>query len=251
VQSAIMSVGLAVMAVLAGYEAAAGRLGVGDVTAAVLILLSLYAPAQHPGLRLPEVRQSFIDMEAMVELGRQNRTSPDAPDAANLPARQGRGGDSVFESVSYRHQGRRRGAGGGAASAPAPGPPRAGRRVRRRQVHHARLALRLIDPPGGAGAAGRAGPASRAARLAAARAALVPQDVALFNDTLYTNIAFADPEATPSRCGRPPTPPSWAASSRRCRTAFATKVGERGLKLSGGERQRVGIARALLADPRC
>jgi ATP-binding cassette subfamily B protein len=33
VQSAIMSLGLAVMAVLAGYEAAAGRLGVGDVTA--------------------------------------------------------------------------------------------------------------------------------------------------------------------------------------------------------------------------
>ena len=27
-------------------------------------------------------------------------------------------------------------------------------------------------------------------------------------------------------------------------------MGERGLKLSGGERQRVGIARALLADPR-
>jgi ABC-type transport system involved in Fe-S cluster assembly fused permease/ATPase subunit len=27
-------------------------------------------------------------------------------------------------------------------------------------------------------------------------------------------------------------------------------VGERGLKLSGGERQRVGLARALLADPR-
>ena len=31
---------------------------------------------------------------------------------------------------------------------------------------------------------------------------------------------------------------------------MATLVGERGLKLSGGERQRVGIARALLADPR-
>ena len=31
---------------------------------------------------------------------------------------------------------------------------------------------------------------------------------------------------------------------------MATKVGERGLKLSGGERQRVGIARALLANPR-
>lgn len=31
---------------------------------------------------------------------------------------------------------------------------------------------------------------------------------------------------------------------------LSTLVGERGLKLSGGERQRVGIARALLADPR-
>ena len=29
-----------------------------------------------------------------------------------------------------------------------------------------------------------------------------------------------------------------------------TRVGERGLKLSGGERQRVGLARALLANPR-
>jgi ATP-binding cassette subfamily B protein len=29
-----------------------------------------------------------------------------------------------------------------------------------------------------------------------------------------------------------------------------TLVGERGLKLSGGERQRVGLARALLANPR-
>ena len=29
-----------------------------------------------------------------------------------------------------------------------------------------------------------------------------------------------------------------------------TMVGERGLKLSGGERQRVGLARALLANPR-
>ncbi|MGH7734032.1 MAG: ATP-binding cassette domain-containing protein, partial [Gemmatimonadales bacterium] len=31
---------------------------------------------------------------------------------------------------------------------------------------------------------------------------------------------------------------------------MATRVGERGLKLSGGERQRVGLARALLANPR-
>ena len=31
---------------------------------------------------------------------------------------------------------------------------------------------------------------------------------------------------------------------------LATRVGERGLKLSGGERQRVGVARAILLDPK-
>ncbi len=80
--------------------------------------------------------------------------------------------------------------------------------------------------------------------------ALVPQDVALFNDTLASNIAFARPGASEAEV--------WAAAEaaelgefiRNLPEGMDTKVGERGLKLSGGERQRVGIARALLAEPR-
>jgi ABC-type transport system involved in Fe-S cluster assembly fused permease/ATPase subunit len=79
--------------------------------------------------------------------------------------------------------------------------------------------------------------------------ALVPQDVALFNDTLRANIGFARPDAAEAGLGR-------RRGGRTGRVhpklpdGMATTVGERGLKLSGGERQRVGIARALLADPR-
>ena len=79
----------------------------------------------------------------------------------------------------------------------------------------------------------------------------MPQDVALFNDTLQSNIAFARPEATEDDV--------WAAAEaaelggfiRGLPEGLATKVGERGLKLSGGERQRVGLARALWPIPAC
>jgi ATP-binding cassette subfamily B protein len=80
--------------------------------------------------------------------------------------------------------------------------------------------------------------------------ALVPQDVALFNDTIRANVAFGRPGADDQA--------TWAAVDaaelgdfiRGLPHGIDTRVGERGLKLSGGERQRVGLARALIADPR-
>jgi ABC-type transport system involved in Fe-S cluster assembly fused permease/ATPase subunit len=80
--------------------------------------------------------------------------------------------------------------------------------------------------------------------------ALVPQDVALFNDTLYANIAFAQPDASPETVRAAAEAAELGAFIDSLPSGTATLVGERGLKLSGGERQRVGIARALLADPR-
>jgi ATP-binding cassette subfamily B protein len=80
--------------------------------------------------------------------------------------------------------------------------------------------------------------------------ALVPQDVALFNDTLGANIAFARPGATEAEIQAAAEAAELAAFIRATPGGLSVRVGERGLKLSGGERQRVGIARALLADPR-
>ena len=250
VQSAIMSVGLAAMAVLAGMEAAQGRLGPGDVTAAVLILISLYQPLNILGFAYREIRQSFIDMEAMVELTGQRADIADAPDARDLPAGTGQGGDLVFETVSYRHTGRSEGLLRISFEAP-PGTTTAlvGASGAGKSTI-ARLALRLIDPQEGRVLLD--GLDLRRVRQAALRraVALVPQDVALFNDTLYTNIAFADPAATPEQVRAAADAAELGAFIEALPDGFATKVGERGLKLSGGERQRVGIARALLADPR-
>jgi ATP-binding cassette subfamily B protein len=251
VQAAVMSVGLGAMAVLAGAEAATGRIGPGDVTAAILILINLYAPLNILGFAYREIRQSLIDMEAMMELRRQSADVADAPDAIDLPPSvDHRGGAVAFEKVSFRHGARSEGlADVSLTIAPGTtvaivGPSGAGKTTL------VRLALRMIDPQGGRITLD--GHDLRALTQASLRraVALVPQDVALFNDTLAANIAFARPEATEAEV--------WAAAEsaelgefiRNLPEGMATKVGERGLKLSGGERQRVGIARALLADPR-
>jgi ATP-binding cassette subfamily B protein len=84
VQTLIMSAGLGVMAVLAGVEALAGRMGAGRRHAAVLIMVSVYQPLNILGFAYREIRQSFIDMEAMTELRRRTPDIADAPDAADL-----------------------------------------------------------------------------------------------------------------------------------------------------------------------
>ena len=250
VQALVMSVGLAAMAVLAGAEAAAGRLGPGDVTATVLILVALYQPLNILGFAYREIRQAFIDMEAMRELTRQHPDIADADGAVDLPPADPRGAALAFEDVAYRHSARSSGLDGvNFAAEPGStvavvGPSGAGKTTL------VRLALRLVDPQ--RGRVTLDGADLRTVRQAALRSAvaLVPQDVALFNDTLRANVAFARPGATEQEVWGALEAAELATFARALPDGLDTKVGERGLKLSGGERQRVGLARALLADPR-
>ncbi len=249
-QTLVMNLGLGAMALMAGMEAMAGRMGPGDVTACVLILISLYQPLNVLGFAYREIRQSFIDMEAMLDLTRQSPDVADAPDATPLPppAHSG-GGEVTFEAVSFRHSARSAGLEDidfrippGKTTALV-GPSGSGKST------IVKLALRLIDPQSGRVMID--GLDARAVTQASLRqaVALVPQDVALFNDTLRSNIGFARPEADEAAV--------WAAAEaaelgdfiRALPDGLDTRVGERGLKLSGGERQRVGLARALLAEP--
>ena len=78
---------------------------------------------------------------------------------------------------------------------------------------------------------------------------IVLQDVALFNDTIGDNIAFARPEASPDEVQAAARSAHADAFIRNLPDQYETRVGERGIKLSGGEKQRVAIARALLRDP--
>lgn len=74
------------------------------------------------------------------------------------------------------------------------------------------------------------------------------QDVVLFNDTIYNNIAIGKAGATREEVEE-------AARRANCHDfvsllpdGYDTLIGENGSTLSGGERQRISIARALLKD---
>ena len=250
IQSVVLNLGLALMTVMAGHEVMAGRMQIGDVTMAVLLLIGIYGPLNMLGFNYREIRQAFIDMEQMVELKARTPDIVDAPGAQDLPPATGRGAEIVFQDVEFRHDARSAGlmdvsfrAAPGETVALV-GPSGAGKTTA------IRLALRLIDPQ--SGAITLDGVDLRQIKQAALRraVALVPQDVALFNDTIFANIAFARPDASPQDVRTAAAAAELGPFIEGLPNGMATLVGERGLKLSGGERQRVGIARALLADPR-
>jgi ATP-binding cassette subfamily B protein len=80
------------------------------------------------------------------------------------------------------------------------------------------------------------------------RVALVPQDVALFADTIAANIAYGTPGAPAERIEAAARAAHADGFIRALPQGYATRVGERGVTLSGGQRQRIAIARAILRD---
>jgi ATP-binding cassette subfamily B protein len=110
------------------------------------------------------------------------------------------------------------------------------------------LLLRFYDPD--AGEVEIDGVAVKEADLAALRArfALVPQETALFADTIAANIAYGAIAASEAEIELA----AKAAFAHDFITAlplgYATMLGEGGVTLSAGQRQRIAIARALLRN---
>ena len=76
--------------------------------------------------------------------------------------------------------------------------------------------------------------------------ALVPQEIALFNDTIAFNVAFPNERVDVARVEDVLRRSALHEAVARMPEGLDTRAGERGARLSGGERQRVVIARALM-----
>ena len=246
-QGLIIAVGLTGIMTMAGLGVQAGKLTTGDFVLVNTYLIQLYLPLNFLGFVYREIKQSLADMEAMFRLLAESREIADAPGAPDLPAGPGlvefddvrfnyRPDRAILKGVSFTVE--------PGKTVAIVGPSGAGKST------ISRLLFRFYDATGGAVRID--GADIRGVTQSSVRAALgiVPQDTVLFNDSIYYNIAYGKPGASPAEVEQ-------AARHARIHDfvmglpdGYETTVGERGLKLSGGEKQRVAIARTILKNPR-
>ncbi|MGH1418678.1 MAG: ABC transporter transmembrane domain-containing protein [Hyphomicrobiaceae bacterium] len=77
---------------------------------------------------------------------------------------------------------------------------------------------------------------------------IVPQDVALFADSVIENIRYGSPQARVEDVKAAAVAAQADAFIKDLPNGYETRLGERGVTLSGGQRQRLAIARAILKD---
>ncbi|MEL0107550.1 MAG: ABC transporter ATP-binding protein/permease [Rhodospirillaceae bacterium] len=245
-QGVIISIGLTIVMIMAGYGVKNGSMTVGDFVLVNAYLIQLYIPLSFLGMVYRQIKQSLIDIEAMFKLLDEEQEVQDKPDAKPLSVN---GGDINFDNVSFHYDPRRPVLKNVSFRVPPGkkvaivGPSGSGKST------ISRILFRFYDVQ--EGNVSIDGQDIRDVTQSSLRAAIgmVPQDTVLFNDTVYYNIAYGRPDATPAEVEE-------AARMARIHDfvmtlpdGYQSMVGERGLKLSGGEKQRVAIARTILKSP--
>ncbi|TLD44649.1 MAG: ATM1-type heavy metal exporter [Accumulibacter sp.] len=245
-QQGIIALGVTAMMWRAASGVVDGSMTIGDLVLVNAFLIQLYMPLNFLGVVYREIRQALADIERLFDLLAVNREIADSPTAVRLDD----GPVAIrFAAVDFSYEANRRILHQVSFSIPA------GRTVAvvgesgSGKSTLARLLYRFYDVSGGAILVN--GTDLRQLTQASLRAAIgiVPQDTVLFNDSIYYNIHYGNPQARGEQVLAAAAAAQLAPFIEQLPLGYETRVGERGLKLSGGEKQRVAIARALLKNP--
>jgi len=111
-----------------------------------------------------------------------------------------------------------------------------------------RLLLRFYDPHAGAIRVDGVDLRETDPLTARSRMSIVPQETAIFTESLRENIRYGRPDATDEEVEAAARVALVDEFVRDLPRGYETPLGENGMTLSGGQRQRVAIARAVLKD---
>ena len=245
-QGIIIAFGLTILLILSAKRVSIGEMSIGEFAAVNLYMMQLFQPLNFLGFVYREIRQSLVDMEYMFGLLEVEREIKDRTEAKDLSVSHG---EIRYENVSFSYDKTR------AILKDLNFEVSAGRKVAIVGASGAgkstisRLLFRFYDVD--AGKITIDGQDIRDITQSSLRASIgiVPQDTVLFNDTIYYNVQYGRPSATPSEVEEAARMAHIHDFIISLPDGYNTKVGERGLKLSGGERQRVSIARTILKQP--
>ena len=244
-QTVVIMVGITIMLVMSAYDIRAGHLSIGGFVVINAYMLQLYQPLNFFGTVYREIRQSLTDMENLFTLWEEKPNLTDSDQSVSQTTQA----SIRFENVSFDYDERRTIIENISFEVPngkkvaLVGPTGAGKST------ISRLLFRFYDPKQGAIFINNENIKDISQNSLRKMIGVVPQDTVLFNDTIYYNISYGNPEASEEQIYEAARSADIHNFVMELPDGYQTLVGERGLKLSGGEKQRVAIARAILKNP--
>ncbi len=247
-QSFIATAGRVGVIAFGGYLVLTRQCTVGDYVLFISMQDMVYGPISQLSIILPKLRRNVSCAERMFEILEERPAICDAPDAELLAAAE----HSVeFRNLSFRYPGTDRW-----TLKDVNFSVRSGSTVALIGLSGSgkstlmNLLQRLYDPQEGAILIDGHDIRNVTLRSLRDQISVVPQEVELFSRTITENIAYGQDALREGAVEQAARMAQAHDFIMRCENGYETQVGERGLKLSGGERQRIGIARAIVRDPK-
>jgi len=246
VQGAVIAIGVTLILVLASQGVVDQSLTLGDLIMIQALLLQLFMPLGSLGIIYRQIKHNFIDMNNMFDLLDRSSKVENSTSAKDLAIDKAqvefnnisfayKGKQEVLKDISFKiNPGQKVAIVGQSGSG---------------KSTLAKLLFRFYDLSSGVISIDSQDIKSVTQDSLRRAIGVVPQDSVMFNESIYYNIAYGNPDATNEEVERVAKLAFIDEFIASLPQGYDTIVGERGLKLSGGEKQRLAIARVLLKNP--